>query len=482
MDRASAYAVVAICAAACATVPMSAVAQQQPGAEPAPDTAEAAAVQRWLGTHAIPLKSVRAGAGFEDLRPLEPVLRAVRIVGLGEATHGTREFFQFKHRLLEFLVERMGFRVFAIEASYAACQTIDDYVLWGKGDRAAALASQGFWTWDTHEVADMIDWMRTYNGHVPDSDKVQFVGYDIQNYGRSFDVIAGYLERVAPDYLPAARLAFRALQPDRLTGRLNFDKRSGVRKARELARLWELFDFVEVHREQFVRRTSAAEYERVLQHARGLLQFDDAFNGADLDTTNLAESTSALRDRYMAENIQHILNAEPPDTRMVVWAHNGHIEADSSVLPTMGRYLRDAFGKAYYALGFAFDSGSFQARELLGRNFSAMAAGHGIGALREFTVGPAAPGTVGWYLERARQGKSFTNYIVPLRSAPSDGPVGRWLSSPHLMYSVGAIYSDSMPAEQYMAPTVLGKAFDGLIFIEQTTRAQPNPTGIPRVN
>jgi len=478
MNRASWYGVVVMCAAVCAVVPVSAVSQQPASAKPALDTSDVEAVQRWLGAHAIPLKSVQAGAGFDDLRPLETTLRGVRLVGLGEATHGTREFFQFKHRMLEFLVERMGFRVFAIEASFAACETINDYVLAGKGDRAAALASQGFWTWDTHEVADMIDWMRAYNSHVTDANKVQFVGYDIQNYNRSFDVIAAYLDRVAPRYLPTAKLAFKALQPNSETGKLGFDKRSGEVKATELSRLWELYDFLEAHGEQFVQRTSAAEFEQVLQHARGLLQFDDAFNRVDLDTANLAESTSALRDRYMAENIQHLLSAEPPKTRMVVWAHNGHIQADSSDPPTMGRYLRDAFGKAYYAFGFEFDSGSFQSRELLGQDLSAMGTGHGIGALREFTVGPAAPGSVAWYLERARQGKPFSNYIVALRSAPTDGPVGRWLSSPHLMFAVGAVFSDSMPPDQYMAPTVLREAFDGLIFIEKTTRAQPNPTAI----
>lgn len=111
----------------------------------------------WISSNAHPLKSVSAGSGFEDLQWLKPVLQNVNYVGLGEATHGTREFFQMKHRMLEFLVKEMGFTIFAIEASYSGCRRINDYVLYGKGDAHTALASQGFWTWDTEEIIDMIE-------------------------------------------------------------------------------------------------------------------------------------------------------------------------------------------------------------------------------------------------------------------------------------------------------------------------------------
>jgi erythromycin esterase len=86
-----------------------------------------------LKANEIPIKTVEAGNGFEDLKPLKRIFKDVRFVGLGEETHGTREFFQFKHRMLEFLVKEMGFRVFAIEASYSACQNINDYVMGKNG-------------------------------------------------------------------------------------------------------------------------------------------------------------------------------------------------------------------------------------------------------------------------------------------------------------------------------------------------------------
>jgi erythromycin esterase len=132
----------------------------------AENKAKQQAVITRLKENAIGVKTVEAGNGFQDLQPLKQVFKDVRYVGLGEETHGTREFFQFKHRMLEFLVKEMGFRVFAIEASYSACENINDYIMGKTDDGTKALDSQGFWTWNTEEVRAMIDWLRTYNATV----------------------------------------------------------------------------------------------------------------------------------------------------------------------------------------------------------------------------------------------------------------------------------------------------------------------------
>ena len=152
-----------------------------------------------LKARSIAITSVEAGRGVDDLQPFKRVLKDVRILGLGEETHGTREFFQLKHRMVEFLVKEMGFRVFAIEASYSACQTINDYVMGRMNDGAKALKSQGFWTWDTEEVLAMMDWMRAYNASVPAERRVQFVGFDIQVNNPGQAKLLEYLGRVAPE-------------------------------------------------------------------------------------------------------------------------------------------------------------------------------------------------------------------------------------------------------------------------------------------
>ena len=149
----------------------------------------------WLLQNAIPLTSLNSGSGLHDLRPLKPVLRDVRIVALGEATHGTREFFRFKHLMLKSLAKELGFTVFGIEASYAECLNINDYVLHGKGDRSEALTSQGFWTWDTEEVLAMIHWMREYNMSVAEPRRIKFYGFDFQQHSQAAEVVLEFLKK-----------------------------------------------------------------------------------------------------------------------------------------------------------------------------------------------------------------------------------------------------------------------------------------------
>jgi len=93
----------------------------------------------WLARNALPLRSLCAGAPTTDLQPLKKVLGGVRILGLGEATDGTREFFQLKRRLLEFLATEMGFSALAMEASASAAPAVDTHVRQGIGDDAKYL-------------------------------------------------------------------------------------------------------------------------------------------------------------------------------------------------------------------------------------------------------------------------------------------------------------------------------------------------------
>lgn len=114
-------------------------------------------VRRWLQDNAVPLKGLHPAArepGHGDLEPLRGILGDVRVLGMGEATHGTAEFFRLKHLLLRFLVEELGFTALAMEAGTSAAEAVDDYVLHGTGDAAGALAGLGFWTWRTREMLE----------------------------------------------------------------------------------------------------------------------------------------------------------------------------------------------------------------------------------------------------------------------------------------------------------------------------------------
>ena len=157
---------------------------------------EASAFVEWLRENAAPLQSVEAGNGFDDMQPLKAMVGEARIVAMGEATHGSREIFQMKHRMLEFLVEEMGFTIFGIEASYPDCVAISDYVLRGEGDPAEALHGQGFWTWDTEEVLALIEWMRAYNEDPAREPKLKFYGFDMQVFEPAVRVALPHLAQV----------------------------------------------------------------------------------------------------------------------------------------------------------------------------------------------------------------------------------------------------------------------------------------------
>lgn len=132
----------------------------------------------WIRANAVPLKTVEAGHGFDDMMPLKSIVGNARVVALGAATHGTREFFQLKHCIIEFLATQMGFTVFTIEANMPEAYRINDYVLHGTGDPKALLAGMYFWTWQIEEVLAMIERMPVFNssgkGHI------EFTGFDMQ--------------------------------------------------------------------------------------------------------------------------------------------------------------------------------------------------------------------------------------------------------------------------------------------------------------
>ena len=418
------------------------------------------AVISWLKTNAIPLKTVEAGTDFSDLQPLKKMFQDVRFVGLGEATHGTREFFQIKHRLLEFLVREMGFRVFAIEGSYAALQLINDYVMGNMDDGAKALDSQGFWTWNTEEVRAMMDWARRYNADAPADKRVKFAGFDIQFNQSGKDKLLDYLKRVAPERVDTTTAFFKA-NLDSLNSALgtSIQQEKMQETLKELQINYnDLFVFLELNRPNLVSKSSPAEYEQMREYARVLTQYVDSYS-------RQAPAGVAMRDVYMADNFRRLVDREPVGTRFVLWAHNGHIATDNNGLfmPT-GAYLRQFYGNEYYALGFSFNQGSFQAREAQPVDSTKR-------MLMSFTARPAPEGSVDWYLAQS----CSKNFIVDFRSpqTPKNADVKAWLTTPSLMRSIGSIYSPRSE-ENFFYPVTVGQRFNGLLFINTTTRARPN--------
>ncbi|MBS0196696.1 MAG: erythromycin esterase family protein [Planctomycetes bacterium] len=181
------------------------------GCDPVPDTPATA----WVKRRAIPFATSQAGHGLEDLHPLKAVIGDARIVALGEPTHGTREAFQMKHRLLEYLVEELGFSVFSIEANMPEAYALNAYVTEGKGDPKKLIAGMYFWTWNTQEVLAMVEWMRDWNQkHPPESGKprLQFTGFDMQTQTVALRLVEEFLKIQDPEFFEQTRASLVQLK------------------------------------------------------------------------------------------------------------------------------------------------------------------------------------------------------------------------------------------------------------------------------
>jgi erythromycin esterase len=223
-----------------------------PGMTPSPLAVEAKPLTKeqkeWLRTVAIPFDTAEPGRGFADLQRLRVVIGAARIVALGEATHGTSEFFKMKHRLTEFLATEMGFTRFAIEANMPEAYRVNEYVLTGKGDPKELLRGMYFWTWDTQEVLDMILWMRRFNES--GKGRIQFLGFDMQFGLVALANVRGFVARADPDYARDLERAYEGLgdswgTPERMRAARGLPAKE---KAARTKRAWGVVQHLEASR------------------------------------------------------------------------------------------------------------------------------------------------------------------------------------------------------------------------------------------
>lgn len=285
-----------------------AIAQETPEGSGSED--EVDAVVRWVAANAVDIVTDSVGQGFEDLMPLKAAIGDARIVSIGEATHGTREVFRMKHRVFEMLVAKMGFRYFGIEASLPDCTPISEYVLHGEGNPEAVLHGQGFWTWDTEEVLELINWMRAYNAGRPDQEKVHFFGYDMQNPRQALDFAIEYLDSnglcsetdfrgqyasllqdsmanfyvIWEDYSPAQRDSFRVFVNDLLAA---LDNNRDQCIAATSSEAWTM---ARLHASVAVQTEEMRRVGRTFEPSIGIRRWYEAWYSIDESSTKLSDA------------------------------------------------------------------------------------------------------------------------------------------------------------------------------------------------
>ncbi|WP_336322339.1 erythromycin esterase family protein [Streptomyces lavendofoliae] len=394
-------------------------------------------IARWLTEHARPLHTLSPGAPTGDLKPLGETLRGARIVGLGESTHGTAEFFRLKHRIAEFLVREEGLTTLAMEASESAARALDAYVRYGAGDPVRLVARLGFWTWRTQEMVDLVEWLRAHNRDLPEERRVRFAGIDPQRGADSVEAVTAFLRANAPEREEDAR-ALEVLIHARPGSRPD-PEQALRRRAEEVAR-------------HLADRADADE--DLVEHARILVRAADLVTRS-LDQSAGEESAFAVRDRAMADAVARLVDGDPA-ARVMVWAHNGHIAKGTygNRVPALGSRLRERYGERYYALALLFGKGSFLARR--GDDLKAPPVRHRIGTGTRSIEARLADAVKG-------------DYYVDLRATAP------WLYTPQAQRSFGA----NVPRFSYRfhtAPLVPAKDYDGIAFVARSTCSHELPS------
>ncbi|MFD9337847.1 erythromycin esterase family protein [Streptomyces sp. NPDC060028] len=435
-----------------ATAGLAATALLAPAASASPattatDGGRQADALRALERAAHPLRSTEPGGATTDLRALAAMIGDAKVVGLGEATHGSHEFFAMKERVLRHLVEEKGFTTFALEMSWTAGLRINEYLQGGAGDaRQIAKETLTGSPWEREEFVSLIAWMRRHNDRHPDR-KVHFMGNDVgaPKLGDAvFDRVTSHVRANHPQDLPRLEELYAGLRP--LDDVFVYLRKPLAERRQNATTAQRALDLVTAD-----KGTGGEAYEWAEQHARNIAQ---TFAFASLDLSDPASVSAAehLRDRVMADNTAWWQRRT--GHKMLLSAHNGHVgylSSDPVMYPTtQGVFLRNALGRDYAAIGFTFDRGSFLTATTLG------------GAWGKVTVPPATPDMQEYTLDRVRH----RDYYLDLRTLPAAART--WLNTPRPVYEAGSSFkNDPLPT------LAISQAYDILIHLNQVHEATP---------
>lgn len=408
-------------------------------------------LSNWLLQNARSFATDDPMVGLDDLASLSEIVGDAQIVALGEATHGTAEFFRMKHRIFRYLVEVEGFRVFMIEANMPEALAVNQYVRTGEGNAKTVLAGLHFWVWRTQEVLDLIEWMRDWNIEHP-NDPVYFHGFDVQFWRDGSDRFLRYIETVDPDYAQEIEDDIFCLEGREFPRLTTIDDCSGA--------LLAIRDHYKAMQADYVRASNRMDYllhRQVLETVTDFDLLDQANRDGDDD------EYFNRRDRSMANHVIAFAEDIFPNDRILLWAHNAHLQStgvalydEQNLLVTMGVHLRDHFEDDYVNFGFVFNSGSFNAIEMFSSG--------SYGRLRVMEVLPLLPNSHEFVLSSIDE----TRYFLDTRVEPSS-PAFDWLNQDKYLRTIGAVYTVDATEEQFAFLNRLQESFNVLIYFEQTS-------------
>jgi erythromycin esterase-like protein len=418
--------------------------------------------------HALPLSN-----GPSALTPVVDMAANASFVLIGEATHGTHEFYEVRAQLTRRLIEDHAFNAVVVEANWPDTARVNKYVRGERQDKTADEALSGYkefpnWMWRNTDVRDFVSWLRAWNTALSaGTPQTGFYGMDLYSLFSSRDAVLGYLRDTAP-----AEAQYAAERYHRL-GKFSDPQIYGAAAASG----WRT-SAGKGAKQQFERMTQVAALHLKSDNAGPAERAFDAWQNSRV-VRNAEEyyresyggvvNTWNLRDRHMADTLDALaehLRSRDGYARIVVWAHNSHIgdaratEASWHGQWNLGQLMRERHPRKAVLIGFSTNTGTVMASSNWGEP----------GVIKR--VQPAMPRSY----ERAFRETGIPAFVLPLRS----DPVAKELRRPLLQRAIGVIYAPRTERQSHYFEARLAQQFDAVIHFDHTRAVEPLGTGTPK--
>ncbi|HEY8226034.1 MAG TPA: erythromycin esterase family protein [Pyrinomonadaceae bacterium] len=427
-----------------------------------------AIAKRSLVTNAVQEISEPLNGSLGDYDRLLTLIHEARFCLLGEATHGTHEFYKERADITKRLIKEKGFTAVAVEADWPDAFRVNRYVRGLGDDRDANEALSGFkrfptWMWRNTVVLDFVEWLRDYNASLPQGKTpVGFYGLDLYSLYTSIEAILTYLKKVDPAAAERARhrySCFEHFAED--TQAYGYAANFGITESCERDVIEQLIELRRRAADYASRdgRVAQDEFFFAEQNARLVLNaeryYRTMFRGR-------VESWN-LRDRHMAETLDSLvthLNTQGQHAKVAVWEHNSHLGdaratymADYGEL-NVGQLVRERYGPEAVLVGFTTYTGTVTA------------ASDWDGPAERKRVRPALPNSY----EASFHDVTAPNFLLPLRDV---GPAAIAVRDPRLERAIGVIYLPQTERQSHYFEARLADQFDAVIHLDETHALEP---------
>lgn len=379
-----------------------------------------------------------------------------RIVMLGEASHGTHEYYTWRSYISRRLIKEKGFNFIAVEGDWPDCYNINCYVKGEAGDAdTAATVLRQFdrwptWMWSNWEVAALMDWMLKHNKDK--EQKVGFYGLDVYSLWESLEVIRRFLQKEDPEALKKAMETFRCFEPykgdetsyayaTRMVDEVCEDKAMALLK--EVQKRSPKYD---------LKNESIFSAEQNALIAVNAEKYYRSMVRSDRQSWN-------IRDSHMQETLERLLDFHGPDSKAIIWAHNTHIGdarytdmADDGMY-NIGELAREKYPNDTFLVGFGSYSGSVVAGKAWGAEMQNMLVPKGRAGSIEHMMHNAGTDTKLLIMDDFRD-TVFNERYFDHRA-------------------IGVVYRPEYEQYGNYVPTVLTKRYDAFIYIDKTNALHP---------